>query len=247
MNYINDINITAQVVGIFAWAEVVGKFSLADFCARFPQVSFGLVSEYFSEVDDDVFMLSWLKEKGPNGPAEEAVEAARLAYPGRKPSFPVLLALLKKKHKDWKSEAKKFLPAIEREAAHKARLKAHDSFCPDWRNMQTWINNRAWEEEFGDKRKQPSEVAVMENNVFQNYRIAVCQAIESKDTENKMLDWTQLRLWIECEGPFKGAKEKVSAMNRKQIFWDAHSFAWANKSGAKGIWEELNRRYNDAK
>lgn len=247
MNYMNDITIPAKIVGVFAWAEVVGKFSLSDFRTRFPEVSFDEVSSLFAEADDGVFMLTWLKSKGPNGDAEEAVEAARVAYPGVKPSFPVLLALLKKKHKDWKSEARKLLPAIERESAHKARLKAHDAFCPDWRNMKTWINNRAWEEEFGDKRKPSSEVVPSENNLFQNYRIAVCQAIESKDVENKMLDWPQLRLWIECEGPFKGAREKVSATNRKQIFWDAHNTAWANKSGAKGIWDELNKRYNDAK
>jgi hypothetical protein len=61
-----------------------------------------------------------------------------------------------KKHKDWKICLNLLLPALEKEIEHKAWLKENKKFCPEWKNLQTWINKRCWESEF-PKTELPHE------------------------------------------------------------------------------------------
>ena len=40
------------------------------------------------------------------------------------------------------------LPALEKEIAHKQKLIEAKQFCPEWKNLQTWINQKCWVQEF---------------------------------------------------------------------------------------------------
>ncbi|MDR2652241.1 MAG: hypothetical protein LBC68_08005, partial [Prevotellaceae bacterium] len=53
-----------------------------------------------------------------------------------------------KKHKDWKNVLPKLLPAVELEIEWRAKRNAAGAFVPQWKNLQTWINQRCWEQEF---------------------------------------------------------------------------------------------------
>ncbi len=89
-------------------------------------------------------------EKDSNSVWELEFEAARKAYPGERPGSAVALEYLKKKHKGYKAITPLLLPAIEREKAHKAALRAAGAFCPEWKNFKTWINNSCWLDEFSE-------------------------------------------------------------------------------------------------
>jgi hypothetical protein len=78
---------------------------------------------------------------------ENQFEKFRKAYPATKRGMETEFENFKKKHKDWKDAIPALLPALEKEIEHKARLAANKQFCPGWKNLQTWINGRYWEQE----------------------------------------------------------------------------------------------------
>ena len=51
------------------------------------------------------------------------------------------------KQKDWEEAISLLRPAIAKEINYKQELINQGKFCPDWKNFQTWINNRCWEQE----------------------------------------------------------------------------------------------------
>ena len=76
---------------------------------------------------------------------EEFLEAYKL-YPGTKSraqNFKVF-----KKAKDWKEALPKLKPAIQLEIKVKNDLKSKSQFCPEWKNFNTWLNKRCWEDEY---------------------------------------------------------------------------------------------------
>ena len=70
----------------------------------------------------------------------------RKAYPGVKRGLETELKTLKK-HKDWKT----IIPQLEQslKSQHFAREenRKKGNFVPDWKHLQTYINQRSWEEE----------------------------------------------------------------------------------------------------
>ena len=48
------------------------------------------------------------------------------------------------------------LHAIEKQKAHKARLKERKEFCPEWPLPATWLNGRRWEDEISTDER-PTE------------------------------------------------------------------------------------------
>ena len=68
-------------------------------------------------------------------------------YPGTKRGDQIEFQNFKK-HKDWKNCLNLLLDSLENEIAHKSKLKEYGKFCPEWKNLSTWINQRCWESEF---------------------------------------------------------------------------------------------------
>lgn len=67
-------------------------------------------------------------------------------YGGTKRGAATELENLKKKHKDWKTVLPLICPAIENQKKYREAKKAKGEFVPEWKNFQTWINQRCWEE-----------------------------------------------------------------------------------------------------
>lgn len=84
-----------------------------------------------------------------NNISQIAFEQARKLFPGSKRGLQTEYDNFLKKHKDWSDVLPLLEPAIQREIIHKTNLKNSGQFCPSWKNFQTWINNRCWEQEFG--------------------------------------------------------------------------------------------------
>ena len=88
----------------------------------------------------------------PQGEVEEVsqeeliFEEFRKVYLGRKRGCQTELDNLKKKHKDWREILPLLKPAYERQCA--AKIAQKGKIDPQYeKNLQTYINNRCWEEE----------------------------------------------------------------------------------------------------
>lgn len=84
--------------------------------------------------------------KGEDG-LEEEFERFRKVYPGTKRGLRTELENLKRKHKDWRAVVPLLMAAIEREMDWHRREESQRRFVPQYKNLQTWINNRCWEQE----------------------------------------------------------------------------------------------------
>lgn len=71
----------------------------------------------------------------------------RMIYPGTKKGNKTEFDNFIKKHKDWKEVLSTLKLELESQISIKNLKKAKKQFVPQWKNLQTWINNRCWEEE----------------------------------------------------------------------------------------------------
>ena len=78
---------------------------------------------------------------------EEIFEKFRIEYPGTKRGNKIELDNLKKKHKDWKEIIPVLSESLTYQKSMRERKRLSGEFVPEWKNLQTWINNRCWEEE----------------------------------------------------------------------------------------------------
>lgn len=70
----------------------------------------------------------------------------RIKYPGTKRGLETELKNFLKKNNP--ETVHQLLPALNREIAYKERLKSQNNFCPEWKNLSTWINQKCWENEY---------------------------------------------------------------------------------------------------
>ena len=77
---------------------------------------------------------------------KEKFEIFRLAYKGTKRGLDTEFENFIKKNNS--EIINMLLPALEKEIAHKQKLIEAKQFCPEWKNLQTWINQKCWEQEF---------------------------------------------------------------------------------------------------
>lgn len=80
--------------------------------------------------------------------AEEKFEVFRKIYNGRKNGLEVEFENFIKKNKPDIVEL--LLPALEKEIQYKESLKLQNGFCPEWKNLSTWINQKCWTQELPD-------------------------------------------------------------------------------------------------
>ena len=80
---------------------------------------------------------------------EVKFEAFRKRYPGTKNGSQTELKNFTR-HKDWMEVADVIEDKLEYEGRYREWMKAKEKWVPDWKNLQTWINNRCWEQEFPD-------------------------------------------------------------------------------------------------
>lgn len=95
--------------------------------------------------------------------------AFRVCYPGTKKGAEVEFENFKKKHKDWEQVLPLLSPALTYQIGARAKLKAIPKFVPEWKNLQTWINGRCWEEEIEGSPKEAVQVANVREIVPENF------------------------------------------------------------------------------
>lgn len=77
----------------------------------------------------------------------ETFENFRKLYLGVKRGYETEFKNFTSKHKDWKDCLDLLLPALEKQIAVRKDKASKGQFVPEWKNLQTWINQRCWEEE----------------------------------------------------------------------------------------------------
>ena len=93
------------------------------------------------------------EEKGSEENYKSEFDVFRKLYIGSKNGLDTEYKNLKK-HKDYREIIPLLLPSLEKEYRYKEILKSKKEFCPPWKNLQTWINNRCWEQEFTILKEQ---------------------------------------------------------------------------------------------
>ena len=78
---------------------------------------------------------------------ELVFDTFRKAYKGTKRGLNTEFTNFKKKHKDWREVLPLLLPAYKHQQELREQGKATGCFVPQEKNLQTYINQRCWEEE----------------------------------------------------------------------------------------------------
>lgn len=103
-------------------------------------------------------MDNGIKDKGNNGKVlpdkfKQVFDNARKYYPGSKLGLETEWKNFVKSNKP--EIAGKLFDAIDDEKKHKEALLRAEIFCPQWKNFKVWINNRCWEQTFGEIASKP--------------------------------------------------------------------------------------------
>jgi len=122
-----------------------------------------VVGEYELGPNDDLSLDVKQVESSPYKNFSEKEElmfdAFRKIYPGKKRGLTTEFKTFRKKHKDdWRDELHKLYPSVLLEIQHKKKLKDGGRFCPEWKNLQTWVNNRCWEIDYNERPVQPPPI-----------------------------------------------------------------------------------------
>ncbi len=96
---------------------------------------------------ENINTQSKVKESKVNNKEKEIFDIARKIYLGTKRGLDTEFENFKKKHKDWKEVLSLLKPAIQNQIQWHKEKKLRKEFVPEWKNFQTWINQRCWEEE----------------------------------------------------------------------------------------------------
>lgn len=78
---------------------------------------------------------------------KEAFDIFRKSYPGTKKGLETEFQNFTKKHKDWKEVVFDLKAILDCQKNQRDTLAKSEQFVPPWKNLQTWINQRCWEEE----------------------------------------------------------------------------------------------------
>lgn len=119
----------------------------------------GLISEQSVSIEEKERNIYNTPYNPPNGDGEFEIEFEkfRKLYPGVKRGLSTEFENLKKKHKDWKHIIPLLTEAIRNEIKFHESKSAMGEFVPQYKNLNTWINNRCWEQEFGKEKNRKEE------------------------------------------------------------------------------------------
>ena len=103
----------------------------------------------------------------------------RLMYSGVKRGNETEFENFRRKHRDWEVCLSKLKVALIKEIAHRGILKKENKFVPEWKNLQTWINQRCWEIEynvpFTQKADSPTREELLDDILyFPDYTTSKC-------------------------------------------------------------------------
>ena len=109
--------------------------------------TYGIHMENENE-DENKGVIEYKKEdiKQPTG-SELIFDEFRKKYPGTKRGNSTEYENFCKKHRDHCTVLSLLLPALINQSAWRVEMSGAGMFVPEWKNLQTWINQRCWEME----------------------------------------------------------------------------------------------------
>ena len=87
---------------------------------------------------------------------KDTFNRARILFGGTKRGNDTEFENFKKKHSDWKNVLPLLEPAINAQIGWR---KNYTGFVPEWKNFQTWINQRCWEDENYTPKSEPKPLS----------------------------------------------------------------------------------------
>ena len=95
-------------------------------------------------------------------------EKFRIKYPGTKRGLDIEFSNFSKKYNP--EIIGELVSGLEKEIDHRKRAVVIGAFIPEWKNLQTWINQKCWEQEF---QELAPKINIPQNNFrvpkFENY------------------------------------------------------------------------------
>lgn len=131
---------------------------------------------------------------------ESRFEAARKQFPGRKLGFAVEFQNFVKKvggRSKAAAEVDRLLPGIEAEKADREKKTAAGAFVPEWKNFKTWINAKAWEQEFAATGSSPAPKAASNRQAEREAKLRSGFALAAKLKESAGISAPVLPLEVE--------------------------------------------------
>lgn len=106
-------------------------------------------------------------EENVNNEKKELIfDTFRKLYPGTKKGNETEFDNFKKKQKDWELILPTLEGIIKKQIETRKLKKESGQFVPEWKNLQTWINQSCWEEEIGGIETPISKKTLEEQNKF---------------------------------------------------------------------------------
>jgi len=87
-----------------------------------------------------------INKDGIEKEGKEQFEIFRKSYPGSKRGLNTEYSNFQKKHKDWKEIISILSEKLNYQLQSRKMKRNAGGFIPEWKNLQTWINQRCWEE-----------------------------------------------------------------------------------------------------
>jgi len=131
---------------------------------------------------------------------ESRFEEARKQFPGRKLGFAVEFQNFVKKvggRSKAAAEVDRLLPGIEAEKADREKKTAARAFVPEWKNFKTWINAKAWEQEFAAAGSSPAPKAASNRQADREAKLRSGFALAAKLKESAGISAPALPLEVE--------------------------------------------------
>ena len=131
---------------------------------------------------------------------ESRFEEARKQFPGRKLGFAVEFQNFVKKvggRSKAAAEVDRLLPGIEAEKADREKKTAARAFVPEWKNFKTWINAKAWEQEFAAIGSSPAPKAASNRQAERSEKFRSGFALAAKIKETAGISAPALSLEVE--------------------------------------------------
>jgi hypothetical protein len=89
----------------------------------------------------------------------------RKEYPGTKRGNDTEFANFKKRHKDWKLVVPLLLSSLNTQKKERDFRRGAGQFVPEWKNLQTWINQRCWEESIAKVENKEKSATVFQGSL----------------------------------------------------------------------------------
>jgi len=110
----------------------------------------GHMTSHMEDENEDVNIVINTKE------IKDKFEIFRKQYPSTKGGPDVEFKNFQKKCKI--EDIELFIPALNKEKIHKKKLKELKMFCPEWKNLSTWINQKCWLQELPNLESDNTKV-----------------------------------------------------------------------------------------